>query len=325
MAEAGHTRAGFLGTGAATLGGAALASAWSAGEAGAQTLEETEEAKAASTGEGAFGRVFKGSKFFFELEGEAGGSLVESVEGGLPSGEVVDDPDGGDGIARKHVGGIKWSPVSIKCGAAAMGKGMYTWIKNSLDRGAPLRTGTIKACDADLRVKAVGSFQNALLTEITLPALDTAVAKNPAYFTIKFQPQSTAIKATTGTVSGTPKASNVTIKMEIGAASSSRISKVDAITIKQREPGKIDFPNIKLHLSEGAGIETWEDYFESFVIGGGGADEANETDGSLRYKKGSQTVAAFSLSHLGPFKATPLKAGASEVLMDFYCEDIRLA
>ena len=77
---------------------------------------------------------------------------------------------------------------------AAMGKPMYDWIKASFDK--PLSTGGRKdgaIIYADFNRKELSrlSFQNALITEVGMPALD-ATSKDAAKMTIKILPESTS-------------------------------------------------------------------------------------------------------------------------------------
>lgn len=325
--HAGRTRAGFLGTGAATLGAAALASAWRSGEADAQTTEPAAKATTA----GAFGPSYAGSHFVLDLDGIPCG-FVESVEGGHATADVVTEKMGSDGIAKKHIGGVKFNEITIKCAASTgMSKGLYNWIKDSLDRNAPLRSGTITATDADFRVTSIGGFSNALLTEIGFPALDIA-AKDPAYMTLKFAPELTNNKKGTGKISSqgfNPK--EVIAKIEVGGVSSSRVSKIEAFTIKQsfqegvKDQTRIDIPNLKLTLSDGPGLDSWVGWHEDFVINGN-SDDGDELDGLINFTntKGTQTVGTLSLSHLGIFKlAAETAEGVRRIKAEMYCEDIR--
>lgn len=336
----GHTRAQFLGSGAAAVGGAALASAWGAAERadGQVTAEAAAKPKPKPkpevVTEGAFGPSFTGDAFFFELDGEPAGNFVQSPQGGVAYADVVAEKIGPDSIAKKHVANIKWNEMSVQCGVA-MSKGFYNWMKDSFDHKFTRRSGSIIAADFDFRVKSQGTFQNALLTEVGFPALDGA-AKDPAYMTIKWAPESTSSKKSSGQISGkgfNPK--EVSFKLEIDGLSSARISKIDAFTWKQAvvsdsvgtpDTIEVEVPNLAVWLSQGSGLNTWTGWFEDFVINGNNGDD-KERNGTLSFYQGSKNIASLELQHLGVFKMTPEKVEAGSesirrVKYEMYCENM---
>jgi hypothetical protein len=329
VVSGGHTRAQFLGTGAAALSGAALASAWRAGDSEAAASDAA--AKAAHADEGAFHPSFEGEHFALEIDGVPAG-FVHNVSGGAAVGDVVTEKLGPDNIQKKHIGGVKYSDITVQVGMA-QAKGMYNWIKASFDRAAVAKSGVIKACDADFRVRSVGSFQNALISEITFPACDGA-AKDPAYMTVKFSPEATSFAEGSGNVSSAgAKPPDVGFKLEIDGVSSKRVSKIDAFTVKQdfaggtKDPVLLEIPDLSVALSEGSGLSSWIKYYESFLIKGNFSD-GDELTGLISYTRNNAAIATLDLRHVGIFKMTPEKVESNSesirrIKAEMYCEDIR--
>jgi hypothetical protein len=325
----GHTRAQFLGTGAAAIGGAALASAWGAAErADAQTADG--EAKVIQEQEQGFGVGFVGDRFFFKLDEAKDGNFVQGVTGGLPSADIVIEKLGPDNIQHKHLAGVKWSDITVQS-AVGMSKGFYEWIKASMDRTYARKNGAIQACDFNFRVKAIGQFEDALLTEVGFPALD-AGAKDAAKMTLKIAPDRTSVKKGSGKISSAgSKIHDVTVKMEIEGPSSSRIASIDSFTWKQSvadvgTPPVIEVPDLSVWLSEGSGFNTWSGWFEDFVINGNNGQDAEKT-GALSFYRGTTPVASVGFTGLGIFKLTPEKVEAGSetirrVKAEMYCEDM---
>jgi hypothetical protein len=110
-------------------------------------------------------RSYTGGHFAMGLNGSFAGFL-NSVKGGM----------------------LKGQNITLECSPSAMGKEIQQWIKKSFN-GNERRSGSIVAADFDYKAKAYREFQDALITEITFPKFD-ASDKDPAYMTIKIQPES---------------------------------------------------------------------------------------------------------------------------------------
>ncbi|HEY8724259.1 MAG TPA: hypothetical protein VIL92_10435 [Gaiellaceae bacterium] len=197
-------------------------------------------------------------------------------------------------------------------------------------------------------------FYNALITETTIPALDGA-SKDPAYLTLKLTPQSTQPTKPSGTLPSTQGskqkawlASN--FKLELGKLDTTRVSKIDSFTIKQTlvqpttdlgdvtfpeqalvvsvppyvlQPGQIDFPNLRVTLTE-ASAQTWIDWSESFIRQGNNSDE-NEKSGTIRFFASDLTteLARVDLFGVGIFDLTderPLDAASTDTVRRLVAE-----
>jgi hypothetical protein len=120
------------------------------------------------------------------------------------------------------------------------------------------------------------------------------------------------------------------------------VQKVGAITIKPvvrgnssqvrnyfKEPGKIDFPNLKLTLSE-ADAEQFIGWYEDFVINGNHEEEKHKT-GSLTVldRDRESELLTLGLSGLGIFKISAAPRANNEdkiasVTVEMYCEAIKV-
>jgi hypothetical protein len=118
-----------------------------------------------------------------------------------------------------------------------MSRPFYEWIMESIGTYRT-RDGAIHTCDYDGNVRSTLEFHNAAITEIGFPTLDAA-SKDTAKMTIKFAPEFTRMltgpgkKIALGNEAAKQKRwlpSN--FKLEIPGVDCSRVSRIDAITIK---------------------------------------------------------------------------------------------
>jgi hypothetical protein len=184
------------------------------------------------------------------------------------------------------VGTIKGEVVTINIGVS-MGKGLYEWIKASLDETHLRKNGYVVAADYNYKAKSYRHFRDALITEITIPALDGS-SKDTSFFTIKFAPEEISyqagddadIKGVANTKQKTWLTSN--FRFRLGDLPCGRVSKIDSFTIKQgttqdvvgeqrisiKEPTKLEIPNLKVTFSA-SDVKPWATFFDDFVKGQG--------------------------------------------------------
>ena len=286
-------------------------------------------------------------KLALELDGEFAGWL-SSVEGGDAVGSVVEYQNDDNGFVKKTIGNVKYEDISITCGFE-MGKAFYDWISSSLKRDYKRKNGSIVAADYDYNAKSVRSFANALISELTIPAAD-AGSKDASKLTLKFAPEFSEYKHTTGRL----VIDENKYKQEFNFVSdfkfvidgldkaSGRVSKVEAITIKQsfseyregggkfsvKVPGKLEFPNLKITLPEIAADE-FAAWHEDFVVKGESTEDKHKT-GSLVFlnRNRQKELLTLSFSGLGIFKYAPEaltdanKYSVPQVKAEVYCEEI---
>jgi len=93
----------------------------------------------------------------------------------------------GPGLAPgKRVAGIAWTPGRASIGLG-MGQAMYAWMRDAFANGVSRASGTLATGDVNFRQRALLSFEDALLTAITVPRLDAA-SKEAGAFDIEFAP-----------------------------------------------------------------------------------------------------------------------------------------
>ena len=240
------SRARFLG--AAGLTGAAIATgAWKTGTVGAASAP-------------ADPHDFNTGRFGIDL-GSGWEALVKSVEGGNIVGNVVREQNSAAFYQKKHIGNVKYEEVSFKIGLPS--KGVYDWIATTLAGQFTRKTFWLSTLDANFVEVARRQFNNALISEIGFPALDGS-SKDAAYLTIKIAPESIEDRPASGKTVTLDASKQKTwlqsnFRLELKPVATSRVSKIDAFTIKQtlvtdpfdevKEPGKLEFPNVAAFVS----------------------------------------------------------------------------
>ena len=269
-------------------------------------------------------RAFTAPKIGLELDKTLTG-FVHEAEGGNAYSDVVNEKVGADHFSRKHLGALKWQDISLKVGTG-MSKAFYDWIKSTFTPGNFQRhDGAVIAADFSLNELRRVSFSHALITEVGMPALDAA-SKDAARMTIKFSPEFTRASAKGGGKVGSTanlkqaKWLGSNFKLLIDGLDCTKVNKIEALVIKQkisenpvgenrdalqREPAEVDFPSLKLTLSESS-AETWLKWHEDFVIKGNNNSESEKT-GSLSYMAPDLKTELFRLDFfgLGIYKLDP--------------------
>ncbi len=310
------SRRRFLGTAAGATGVALAATVWTPRPAAAAVAGQGANVRAADT------RSYASGNFMFDLAGVSAG-FVKSVEGGNVSADVVTEPVGPDYFVKKHIGQPKYEDFTMQIGFS-MNKALYDWISASWKANYQRKDGSIVAADFKLDAKAEREFSNALVTETTIPACD-ASSKDPAYMTLKFQPEFTRTKTASGKLQAefskdgaqrTWLPSN--FRLEIDGLDCTRVSKIDAITVKQTvaadqigdtrdyqlTPGKLEFPDLAVTFSQ-VTEQTWIDWFDDFVIKGNSGDSKEKNGRLVLLSANRQTeLARIDFFNIGIFKLT---------------------
>jgi hypothetical protein len=226
---------------------------------------------------------FVGGRFGFLVEGSTFLGFVRSVSGGNIKGEVAVRQT--RSVQKKRIRNVIYEPFTIEVGMG-MSKDFYNWIQASFDKGHIIKNGELVVCDFDYGIMSIREFQDAHISELTMPALD-ASSKEPAYMTVKFNPGKIRYKNSTrlpiqvdvGAIAKKWMASNFSI--ELGDLPCDHVAKIDSFTVKQKikkdksgvarrskkYPSIIEVPNLKLSISM-ADIPLWQQWFHSFIVGG---------------------------------------------------------
>ena len=290
-------------------------------------------------------RSYVAGNFFLNLDGQNCG-FVKSVAGGGATADVINEKMGADHVVRKHLGGVKYEELVIDFGFS-MKAPVYDWIAKSWEMNYQRKNGSIVGCDYKLEAKTEREFFNGLITETAFPALD-ASSKQAAYITLKVAPEYTKAKKASGKAEA-PGAKGQqklllpsNFRLEIAGLDASRVSKIDAFSVKQsvtedfagelrdyqKEPGKLEFPNLKITLSQ-ASSQPWFDWFEDFVIKGNCSEDKEKT-GTIFFLSPNrkETLASIELQNLGIFRLSEDAAEAQSeqikrVTAELYCERMK--
>ncbi|MFB3922925.1 MAG: phage tail protein [Terriglobia bacterium] len=286
-------------------------------------------------------RAYAAGNFLLTLDGVKCG-FVRSVEGGGVQAEVINETTGASYFVKKHIGQPKYEDVTFDLDFR-LGKNIYDWISASWMADYSRKNGSIVAADYQMNATSEREFKNALVTETTIPAMD-ATSKEPAYMTIKIAPEYTRLGKSSGKLSMAMSKGDqklwlpTNFKLDIDGLDCSRVTKVDAFTIKQKtvgnqvgeardylkEPGKLEFPNLRISISE-ISAPSWIDWHEDFVIKGNNG-EPQEKNGSLIFYTPNlkQELGRIKFYHLGIFRlggpSSESAAQVQQLTAELYCE-----
>jgi hypothetical protein len=270
---------------------------------------------------------------------------VRSASGGNAVADVVVEPPDAAGLVNKHLGQVRYDDAEVVAGLD-LHAAFYHWIGSSFSGTATRKDGSIVAVDFNYKEVAAKDFFQALVTEVTFPALDAA-SKDVGLLTVKLSPGYVRYRKGSGAkVSGTASkkakqwlASN--FRVELGDLPCDRVVAVDSFTCKVepdeshgetrdivRTPGRMEIPNLRLMIAA-TDADAWVDWHKSFVIDGScGPDQ--ELAGSLQFlTPDMKELARLDLSGVGIFRLATDDATAdadtvAKVVVDLYCEAMDL-
>ncbi len=272
---------------------------------------------------GAKARSYASTNYFLTIDANQCG-FPKSVEGGAITAEVINEPAGPNYFVKKHIGQPKYQDFQVQV-SFDMTRKVGEWIARSWFMGQPRVNGSFTTLDDKLQPAFERQFFNALLTETTIPALDSS-SKEPAYLTLKFAPEYTR----TGKLSGKSDYSKyakdmqkvflpANFKLEIAGLDCSKVNRIESFTVRQtavtddigdardyaKEPGKLEFPNLKITLAEST-AQSWLDWHENFVVKGNN-DETLEKNGTLTLlaPDRQKVLAQIKFYNMGIFLAQP--------------------
>ena len=248
-----------------------------------------------------------------------------------PAGHFLLNLDGEAAVLEDvDVGTIKGKVVTIKIGML-MGKGLYEWIQATLGQTPQRKNGYVVAADYNYKAQSCVHFRDALIIEITIPALDGS-SKDTSFFTIKFDAEEITyqagddadIKGVVNTKQKTWLTSN--FRLRLGDLPCGRVSKIDSFTIKQstaqdrvgeqriptKEPTKLEFPNLKVTFSA-SDVRPWATFFDDFVIKGNNGQDA-ELSGAIEFLDPSlkEVLGSVDLFQVGIFSLAEDKGEANK-------------
>jgi hypothetical protein len=289
-------------------------------------------------------RAYALEQFRLELDGLSAG-MLETTDGGGVTADVVNEKIGPDLIVHKHLAGVKYEDITVTCGLA-MWKVFYAWLADTLDRGFSRKSGAIVGGDQHGEQERM-NFYNALVSEITFPALD-ASSKDRGFLTVKLSPeytrwvvgQKTASAFDPGTKGGRQEWLSANFSLHIDGLDCTRVQAIDPLTVRlvvgedsigetrdyTEQPALLNVPNLAVTMAD-ADAGTFRAWLDDFVIKGNSAPGA-EKHGTLEYRSPAQEVyLTVTFKNLGIVKLTRLPLGADKVRRvraEMYCEQIGL-
>ena len=283
---------------------------------------------------------------FIYFDGKEGGFL-KSVEGGAVSAEVINEPVGTDFFIKKHLGTPRYEEFTLRF-AFSMSQPIYDWIAASWKGKYSRKNGSIIAADYQYVARSEREFLDALITAVTIPAMDGA-SKDAAYLTVRLKPETIRAKKGSGQTIGQGGLSKPeqkawlpsNFRLEIPGLDCKRVNKIDSFTVKQGftsseigahrdhevEPTKLEFPNLKITLSD-VDAQSWIDWHNDFVIMGKNT-EADEKSGSLVFLSADRQteLGRVNFFNLGIFRLEHEAAEADQIkrlVAELYCERMEL-
>jgi tail tube protein gp19 len=285
---------------------------------------------------------YAAGRFLLNLDG----TLVNlpTLGGGAIRGEIVTFRTGSGTLPVKRISAVKYEPFRLGVGMG-MGQPLYDWIK-AMVTGPPVsKSGSFALTNARGKAEAYRNFRDALVQEVTFPALD-ASNKAAALFEITLSPSEIAhapgdgadLKATVGAKQKKWLCSNFRFRLTGLEEACKRVAKIDSFTVKQniaevasgsssvrtKQPTTLEIPNLTITLAA-ADAKPWQDWFDDFVIKGnsGAGNEKNGTiellDASLKETLGTVTLVRCGIFSLEP---GPTGNGVSRYVAELYVQGL---
>jgi len=289
--------------------------------------------------------------FKLEIDGHKSTAYLKSIEGGWTRANISEDAVGPDQLKIKQISNIDIDPFSIEFGLSGAHE-LLDWIKNSWNRKYSRRHGQITHANFDLKTCYEHEFYEALITEVTIPALD-GTSKDAGYLKCKIQPERVVTRMLS---SGPAVTADANPKQKMWTPSAFRFtldgfdemqhtSKLDSFTIKQGvkklfvggmkfpqiEPTNIQFPNLTgtISLAYASKLLQWhQEYIHSEVAS---KDPAAVKTGSIEFltPDRKQTVFRINLFGVGLVSAAIESSTANQdqikrVKFELYVHEMKL-
>ena len=287
-------------------------------------------------------RTYVAGRFALELDGKPAG-LIHSVEGGGGSVSLAEMPVGSSIVKRFAT--PKYDDIAFEVGLDGSSPQLIDWLARFCNGQSPQKRGAILSTDYDLKVRQRNDFYDALITEVSFPALD-ASSKDAGYLALKITPYISSLKKGAGEVVKGNTATkqkpwiSSNFRLAIDDLECKRVSKIDSFTIKQgliesvgesrdysKQPGKIEYPNLILRIPQ-ADMDSWLKWYESFIVQANSSDTKNGTLTFLAPNLQTE-IGHFNLKNVGLKRFTPYLPGSGDSAASFevelYVESMTLA
>lgn len=272
-----------------------------------------------------------------------GGSAVaaQRFEGGDAVAEVVGEKGGPDAALLRRIGSVSYETIAFDVGLDSF----RDTVQATLAGRSTRLNGSLDEADFDGDIVRSRTFENALITEIGFPALD-AGSKNVAYLSLRLSPEAVRTQKAGGGIKAAPSVKqrpfvSSNFRVELQGLDCSRVSKVDAIVIKQtaaRERGDrrdarlataLELPNLRMTVS-GPTADALLAWHEDFVVRGMN-DASKEKTGSIVFLNAARDVEILrlELGGVGIFamRREPAETNSDRIrhfVAEMYVESIRV-
>lgn len=287
-------------------------------------------------------RTYTGGRFQLDIGAYSVGYL-KKFSGLAMEADIAANDLGPHNFQKKHVTNFKWTGGKATVGMG-MGKGMYTWIKQSFDKGHQYQEGQFIAADFDYKAQSVIEFYDALITGVTVPKL-SGDSKDACYFDVEFEPQRVKWSKGGGKVidgklgSAQKQWTCNNYRIEVGKLTTANVSSIDSFTWKcaitpdpqghnnepVKVPAKLIVPDIKLAISY-LDHQEWAERVRSWFIDGNRA-EKDEMDGAIIFLGPNlkDELGRIDLKNLGfkKFSDDDVEANGEKIKkfnVELYCE-----
>lgn len=278
-----------------------------------------------------------------ELDGNFAGYL-RKVEVGKVKGDVLAHNLGGSLRQKKHVAKMSWDTIKFEVGVG-MGADLYKWIQSSFREQHTVKSGAVMVCNQNYEVQRRVDFEEAHITEITLPRLAAKDGKE-LYFSVTIQP--TRVRHTAG--DGSKNQIKIAAEQKLYAGTNFRLltpsgptqgclMSIDSLKWTQKVeefavgeflestyvPTSVEVGDVKLTLSAHK-YQEWEAKAKSWFVDGA-RTEALEVTKTIQIlgPDGNDVVAEITLENCGykELSFSAMEANKSSVASFdavFYCE-----
>jgi hypothetical protein len=232
-------------------------------------------------------RGYTAGWFALEMDNQAlPVGFVTQMDGGAFSSEPVLDYTGKDMFVSKYAGKPKYDDITLGIGMPNSWR-LFNWVKSSLDNKPERHGGALVGYDnfAGQAERSRRTFTDALISEITFPALDGA-STSPANITLKISPETITYQLG-ATRLNAAQARDEAIKQKrwscqnfgmrldgFWGQGSQRNASIESFTIKQaimenatgdrlentKWAGRVEYPNISISFDE-PHMERWYQWY----------------------------------------------------------------
>jgi hypothetical protein len=275
------------------------------------------------------------------LDGQLVG-FPTTASGGAPFADVIEATVGQDGIAHKHLGGVKYEDIDINVGAS-MSNAFWQWLDASLaPHGGSRKDGSVTSLDYNFNVVEEQSFNGAFITEIGMPALDGA-SKDAGSMHVRLTPDVTRTRKGSGKVA--PPAAQRTkawttndFRLELGGLDTTRVVRIEPMTFTRKfveetvgetrgstkTPTNLVVSNLVVTL-DASGATAWTAWRDAFLLNG---DKTQEKSGRIVILAADMKneLFSFGLETCGIFKLENVPMAPTDtvrrVQASIYCDAV---